>query len=134
MAKTFFTEDEIEDLFKRGVTSLEIDDNTVLTELAYEKAQRLGVRLVQHQADTPPCAPVRPYISKLNPVASGSSFNSGSTFSSGSNASSTPAAKPASPDLKQRVKDAVIARLGTQVDASLLDSIITRVLNSTGAK
>jgi hypothetical protein len=128
MAKTFFTEDEIEDLFKRGVTSLEIDDNTILTELAYEKAQKLGVKLVQHQADNPPCAPVRPYISKLNPSASGSTFTSGST------ASSAPAAKPASPDLKQRVKDAVTARLGTQVDASLLDSIITRVLNSTGAK
>jgi len=35
MAKEFYTEKDIEDLFQRGVMSLEVNDNVVLTELAY---------------------------------------------------------------------------------------------------
>ena len=62
MAKTFYTEHEIEDLFKSGVTRLEMNDNVVLTGLAYEKAQKLGMQLVQPNAQ-PSDAPVRPYIS-----------------------------------------------------------------------
>jgi hypothetical protein len=42
-------------------------------------------------------------------------------------ASTQVAAVPA--DLSARIKNAVIAKLGTQVDASLLDSIIRRVLD-----
>jgi hypothetical protein len=34
----------------------------------------------------------------------------------------------------QRIRSAVIARLGAQVDANLLDVIIKRVLNATGVK
>jgi len=37
-------------------------------------------------------------------------------------------------DLQQRIRTAVIARLGTTVDPQLLDVIIQRVLKSTGAK
>ncbi len=64
MPKEFFTEKDIEDLVRRGVTSLEVTENVVLTELAYEKANRLGFRLVHPGADTPPSAPVRPYLSQ----------------------------------------------------------------------
>ena len=46
MPKEFYTERDIEDLFKRGTTALELSDDVVLTELAYEKAQRLGVKLI----------------------------------------------------------------------------------------
>ena len=34
----------------------------------------------------------------------------------------------------QRIRDAVVARLGSQVDANLLDVIIKRVMVSTGVK
>ena len=61
MAKTFYTEHDIEDMVKRGVQSLVLNDDVVLTELAYEKAGRLGLKLV-HPIDTPPSAPIRPYI------------------------------------------------------------------------
>lgn len=44
--------------------SLTINDHVVLTDLAYEKAQRLGMSLITPQAYTPPAAPVRPYLSK----------------------------------------------------------------------
>ena len=64
MPKEFYTETDIEDMVKRGVMSLEVNDNVVLTDLAYEKASRLGVRLVRKSPDQPPSAPVRPYISQ----------------------------------------------------------------------
>ena len=64
MPKEFYTEKDIEDLFKGGVMSLEVTDNVVLTELAYEKAGRLGMQLHRSQPDNPPSAPVRPYLSQ----------------------------------------------------------------------
>ena len=45
MPKEFYTERDIEDMFKRGVMSLNVSENVVLTELAYEKANRLGMQL-----------------------------------------------------------------------------------------
>ena len=127
MPKEFYTEKDIEDLVKRGVMSLNISDDVVLTELAYEKANRLGMKLVRSQADTPPAAPVRPYLSEkvvarpAAPVA----------------AAAMPAALAAAAaegDLRGRIRSAVIAKLGNQVDTVLLDSIIERVLKSTGLK
>ncbi|MDO9087639.1 MAG: hypothetical protein Q7U53_15630 [Anaerolineaceae bacterium] len=46
--------------------SLALNDNVVLTDLAYEKARRLGMSLISPQATTPPAAPVRPYLSQQN--------------------------------------------------------------------
>src|SRR6266498_572789 len=66
MPKEFYTEKDIEDLFKRGIRSLQITENVVLTELAYEKANRLGLQLFSDPAAPqggPPAAPVRPYLS-----------------------------------------------------------------------
>ena len=58
MAKTFYTERDIDDLHARGVTSLDVHDDIVLTELARERALKLGVRLSrvtpgQHPEDRP---------------------------------------------------------------------------------
>ena len=64
MPKTFYTERDIEDLAKRGVISLVEDDDVVLTDLARDKAMRLGIAIV-HEFDQPPSAPERPYITKL---------------------------------------------------------------------
>ena len=44
------------------------------------------------------------------------------------------AAAPVERDLQGRIRQAVIARLGAQVDDKLLDVIIKRVLASTGVK
>jgi hypothetical protein len=121
MPKEFYTERDIEDMFKRGVMSLNVSENVVLTELAYEKANRLGMQLLRSQPDNPPSAPVRPYISqKSAPVM--------------------PIFQPGNPveqterDLQSRIHAAVIARMGNQVDPELLDVIIQRVLKSTGVK
>ena len=130
MPKTFYTERDIEDLVKRGVLSLVVDDDVVLTDLAYEKARRLGMELLREN-DKPPGAPVRPYIAKFpSPSASGS--GKVEAQSAGSPVSShTPSASLEQGDnLHKRVYEAVIARLGDSVDPKLLDTIIRRVLQS----
>jgi hypothetical protein len=119
MAKEFYTERDIEDMVKRGVTSLQVGDDVVLTELAYEKAQRLGMQLVRERPLEPPAAPVRPYLSEA--------CKPGPT-------SPAPATAAAAPDLPARIREAVTSRLGAQVDPALLESIIQRVLKSTGLK
>lgn len=124
MSKEFYTERDIEDLHRRGVTSLAVGDDVVLTELAFEKAGRLGVALVrggQPGPVIPPAAPVRPYGRQAPPPAA------------------TPcpcAAKPETVggDLAERIKAAVQAKLGPQVDPALLSVIIQRVLAGTGVK
>ena len=45
MAKIFYTERDIEDFQARGVTSLDVHDDVVLTDLARERALKLGVKL-----------------------------------------------------------------------------------------
>jgi hypothetical protein len=118
MPKEFYTERDIEDMWKRGMLSLKLDDNVVLTELAYEKAQRLGMQLVKDHPVEPPAAPVRPYLSEARKAEP---------------AAISPARAPDS-ELAARIREAVKAKMGNQVDAQLLDSIIQRVLRSTGVK
>lgn len=131
MAKEFYTEKDIEDLWKRGIMSLELSDAVVLTELAYEKANRLGMKLVQSTADNPPSAPVRPYISAAKPAAVPSMSDVAAYLPQTPTQAGSQAGEL---DLQQRIKNAVMARMGPQVDPKLLDSIIQRVLSSTGLK
>ena len=124
MPKEFYTERDIEDLVKRGVLSLDVNENCVLTELAYEKANRLGMKLIRSQPDNPPAAPVRPYLSEKQAARPAAPTIS----------AATPAAPAAQSDLTGRIRSAALAKLGAQVDPALLDSIIERVLKSTGLK
>ena len=129
MAKVFYTEHDIEDMVKRGERSLVVTDDVVLTDLAYEMARRLGVQLVQ-PTDTPPAAPIRPYINKAASPA----------------AAQSPAAVPPAPVaapvngarvavIKARVKAAVLAQLGSNaVDDATLERIIERVAAELGLK
>jgi hypothetical protein len=121
MAKQFYTERDIEDMAARGVLTLTIGDDVVLTELAFEKAERLGVKLIQpHQL--PPSSPVRPYLSE--PVNGGVRRSCQSSNSS----------PKEDEKLRQRIQAAVKAKLGDEVDPDLLDTIITRVLANIGGK
>ena len=43
MPKKFYTEHDIEELFKSGIVCLEVNDNVQLTALAHEMANRLGM-------------------------------------------------------------------------------------------
>ncbi len=129
MPKIFYTEKDMDELFKQGIRSLKVTDQVALTDLAYERANRLGIRLDQDTADNPPAAPVRPYLSQPSTPRA-----------------STPESFPSTPqprsvqtangrgDLQARIRDAVTARLGNQIDPALLDSIIQRVIKATGLK
>ncbi len=109
-------------MVNRGERTLQLGDSVVLTDLAYEKAEKLGIKLLQPN-EQPPAAPVRPYLAADSKGAA-------------------PAARPccqdvparADDDLRQRIRDSVKARLGNQIDPSLLETIITRVLNNVGVK
>jgi hypothetical protein len=129
MPKQFYTEKDIEDIFNRGTRSLQVTDDIVLTELAYEKARRLGIQLLTDRADNPPAAPVRPYLSDWQAVPTKPKAVLSSTASS----------QPAQPQpnvlpVEQRIRSAVIAKLGDQVDRKLLDTIIHRVVKGIGLK
>jgi hypothetical protein len=108
MAKIFYTERDIDDMKARGITSLDITDNVVITDLALERAMRYGF--------------------KINRAASASAPKA--TFSGSVNLT---AAYPrevsvADVELKQKIKSLVLAKLNGQVDVALLDAVITRVL------
>jgi hypothetical protein len=141
MPKEFYTERDIEDMVKRGILSLVINDNVVLTDLAYEKANKLGMQLMRDKPDNPPGAPVRPYIAQqpsrsVTPAvpAAFSRYSSPPQQGSPGGTQSIPPPQPDGVGYHQRIRDAVIARLGSQVDSNLLDVIITRVLQNTGIK
>lgn len=118
MPKQFYTEKDIEDLAARGQFSLTLGEDVVLTELAYEKAQRLGVKLEQPHALNP-ASPVRPYLSE--PIKSKETSKK-----------CDPPPPVQNEDLRQRIRKAVTEKLGDQVDSDLLETIITRVLNNVG--
>ncbi len=130
MAKKFYTEKDIEDLFKNGVLLLEAGEDVVLTELAYEKAQRLGMKLILGQAENPPCAPVRPYISRK--LGTGSLSDARKDQLGGGKESADLKQQKQQADLKQRIRAAVLVQLGSQVDETLLETIIQRVMSQTG--
>jgi len=131
MSKKFYTEKDIEDLFNSGTKSLQVGDEVVLTELAYEKAKRLDFKLIYDRADAPPAAPVRPYLSEKNPPHASRKPVTASVSQAVSQPKPT---QSTATDIETRIRSAVIAKLGNQVDAKLLDNIIHRVVKATGLK
>ena len=110
MAKIFYTERDIDDLKARGVGSIEVNDNVVMTDLAVERAMKHGIK-IQRREQSAPQATFSP------------SVNTYAAYPK-----ETPRARAADLELKQRIKSAVLARVHGQVDESLLEAVITRVL------
>ena len=129
--KKFYTDKDIEELFHSGVKSLAVTDDVVLTDLAYEKARQLG--LLADDSDAPPAAPVRPYLSEKNTRLSNPKVDSVSAtlppLPSGEGRGEGQRAA-----LEKRIREKVAAKLGNQVDASLLDTIIKRTLKLVRTK
>lgn len=105
MAKVFYTERDMDDLHEKGVTSLDVHDDVVLTDLARDRAARLGIRL-----------------RRLRPP--GEATEEG-----------TEEAKPAEDvrSVHDRIRAIVVERLGNEVDGPLLDAVIEKVLAGLGA-
>ena len=133
MPKTFYTERDIEDLAKRGVISLLEDDDVVLTDLARDKAIRLGIEIV-HEIDQPPSAPERPYITEMTSPSAASPGDKGSAKASPSVKAKSSSTSTGGDELFENVRAEVVARLGDAVDPQLLDTIIRRVLQNVGVK
>lgn len=110
--KTFYTERDIEDLRAAGVTELAINDDVVLTDLAREKAEQLGVRLKRAEE----AGPIQTDRILRNLGAAGKSPAPGQPQSVSDN------------ELARRVKTAVIAKLGTTEYNDLLDQVIPQIL------
>jgi hypothetical protein len=137
MPKNFFTDKDIEELHHKGIQSLQVNDDVVLTDLAYEKAKRLGIQLMFDRADNPPAAPVRPYLLDKEPPHAARKLIAVSASQAGSQPSptrQTTSAADGQGNLEKRIRAAVSARLGNQVDSKLLDAIIKRVVKATGLK
>ena len=133
MSKKFYTDKDIEELFHNGVKSLQVNDDVVLTDLAFEKARALGLLA----DDSPPAAPVRPYLSDVKPIQTKGKIDSVSSALPKPQPTLTPSPSPLRErgvELEKRIREKVAAKLGNQVDASLLDAIIKRTLKATGMK
>ncbi len=64
MPKTFITDSDIEIQAQLGNQKIFLDENTIITDLAFEKAKTLGIELIKQDGYTPPSAPIRPYINQ----------------------------------------------------------------------
>ncbi|HAF61362.1 MAG TPA: hypothetical protein DCK95_03440 [Anaerolineaceae bacterium] len=122
MAKTFYTERDVEDLHRQGIMTITLTDEIVMTDLAYEKARRLEMKMVQAE-ETPPAAPIRPYINTPAKTVASITTNTAPT-------NTVDASRVAT--IKARVRETVKARLGSNVDGAMLDAVIERVAKDLG--
>ena len=126
--KTFYTERDIEDLHAKGVTKIELDDDVVLTDLAREMAERLGIQLkaVEQGQDQIVRRMFKALGSNL-PASTAAATQPASPTSSAVIAPKT-ALPSAGGDLVQHIKARVVASLGTTAYNDLLDQVIPQVL------
>jgi len=109
MPKIFYTERDIDDMKARGVTSLDITDNVVITDLALERAMRYEFKI--NRADSA-SAPKATISGSVNLVAAYPRETA-----------------QVDAELKAKIKSMVLAKLDGQVDSALLDAVITKVLS-----
>jgi hypothetical protein len=110
MAKTFYTERDIDDLKARGVDHIDVNDNIVMTDLAVERAMKYGIKINRQDLS----APQATYSPSVNTYAA---YPREAPRESASDA-----------ELKHKIRSAVLAKLNGHVDERLLDAVITRVL------
>lgn len=122
MAKTFYTERDVEDLFRQGVMTITLTDDVIMTDVAYEKARKLEMKIAQAE-ETPPTEPVRPYLNI--PAKSAAQSAAASTPCKCAEASRVA-------EIKAKVHATVKARLGNSVDEAMLDAVIERVAKDVG--
>jgi len=115
MARTFYTERDIQDLAARGVTQIEVNDNVYITDAAREMMDKLGIKRVVTSGASPTSSVLTsPDVANLH--------------------QSKPSSPSLSPNEKQevidKVKSGVLARLGPGVDSAVVDQIVRRVVGA----
>ncbi len=115
MSRTFYTERDIEDLAKRGVHELEVNDSVYITDLAREKMDQLGIK-------------AKAALSKSAASTPASSAPSSATPSPKPAASNGPLSEAEKQQVIEKVKNGVIARLGPGVDVAMVDTLVRRVV------
>lgn len=102
MPKTIYTERDIDDLARRGVKEIAVTDQVYLTDVARERAEKVGITLSNTTVPSPP-APGSPQAPSVS--------------------------RPDAEDVIVKVKADVIAKLGPAVDPVLIDRIVRRVVS-----
>ena len=99
MSKTIYTERDVEDLARRGVKEIVMTDDVYLTDSARERAEKLGIAL--RAAPTPAArTDALPVVPREN-----------------------------AEQVVGQVKADVIAKLGPNVDAAVIERIVRRVVS-----
>lgn len=115
MSRTFYTERDIQDMAKRGVTEIEVNDSVYITDIAREMMDKLGIkRKVTGSASATSSVLKSPDVANLHNPASASG-----------NAPLTDSEKH---EVIEKVKSGVIARLGPGVDSAVVEQIVKRVV------
>lgn len=117
MQGEFYTERDIVDLVREGKRRLELKPDDRITDLARERAEKEGLA-ISGLYEIPEQAARRVASTRYAAQGQGEAPKTGSGSDSASSHS----------DIHQRVRKAVIAKLGDDVDTPLLDDIIRRVL------
>lgn len=126
MPRQIYTERDIEDLARRGVTELKVDDSIYLTDIARERMDRLGIRRILPESSTTTSGAS---VTSNRPMAATPGV-SGATPPTGAGSATTANLSPADREqVVDKVKQGVIARLGPGVDAAVVDQIVRRVVS-----
>ncbi|MCI0478885.1 MAG: hypothetical protein L0Y55_21795 [Anaerolineales bacterium] len=101
MPKTIYTERDVEDLARRGVKEIALTDEVYLTDVARERAEKLGIALRAPGASTSAPAPTPGAVNVPRENVE---------------------------QVVAQVKADVLAKLGSSVDAALIERIVRRVV------
>lgn len=123
MARTFYTERDIEDMAKRGVTEIEVNDSVYLTDLARETMDKLGIKRKVSGGQTASSSVLAsPDVANLHAQAAPAASASHNVPSSGGLSAAEKL------EVTDKVKSGVIARLGPGVDTAVVEQIVARVV------
>ncbi len=100
MAKTIYTERDIEDLARRGAKEIAITDEIYLTDMARERAEKLGITL-----------------------------RVGTSAVHASSAADGSVPPQDAEQIVNQVKADVIGKLGSDVDVAVIERIVRRVVS-----
>ncbi len=123
MSRTFYTERDIEDMAKRGVTEIEINDSVYITDVAREMMDKLGIkRKVTNGAPASSSVLKSPDVANLHvPTLAAATVPSRVSVDGGLDAAEKQ-------EVIAKVKSGVIARLGPSVDVNVVEQIVRRVV------